>query len=197
MSENTRTSKAGITKKIIKDPEKKEDRMAQKLLAKEEKKEANYQSDSFKRIEKQVKDSLAKQDTDEALKSLSIGALYLGSSDVHYDNWEEFVKVRFRIDGILVDIFELEKKQYKKLLERLKYASEVKLNITDVPQDGKYDFIIDEKKIDVRLSTLPTKYGENIVCRLLDGSDKVLDFEDLGFFWTSQRMVQRSLNAKM
>ena len=105
--------------------------------------------------------------------------MFVGSSDIHYDNWEELVKVRFRIDGILIDVFDLEKSEYKKLLERLKYASEVKLNIVDVPQDGKYDFMVDEKKIDVRVSTLPTKYGENIVCRLLDGSGKILNFEDL------------------
>jgi type II secretory ATPase GspE/PulE/Tfp pilus assembly ATPase PilB-like protein len=66
--------------------------------------------------------------------------------------------LRFRIDGILVDIFTLTHPQYKVVLERLKYASSLKLNITTVPQDGKYELKLEDKKIDVRVSTLPTKY---------------------------------------
>jgi len=54
---------------------------------------------------------------------------------VHYDTFEEYVVVRFRIDGILVDIFKLTHKEYKPVLERLKYASGLKLNIFDIPQD--------------------------------------------------------------
>ena len=192
----TSDPKSGMTKNLLKDAWKLEERMTQDLLEKKDDSK-NLRREAFSKIEKKVKASLKKQDTDEALQSISVGALFLGSSDIHYDNWEESVKIRFRIDGMLVDIFDLDKKDYKKLLERLKYASEVKLNITDVPQDGKYDFMIDQKKIDVRLSTLPTKYGENIVCRLLDGSDKVLNFEDLWFYWTSQRMIRKSMNSSM
>jgi len=105
--------------------------------------------------------------------------------------------VRFRIDGVLVDIFHLTKHQYKKVTERLKYAANLKLNITDVPQDGKYSVTIDEnKRVDVRVSTLPIKYGENIVCRILDPSQTVIDFEDLGFFWTSRRMLEKAIHKK-
>jgi type IV pilus assembly protein PilB len=61
--------------------------------------------------------------------------LVLNSSDVHYDTFEDYVVIRFRIDGILVDIFRLTHKEYKPVLERLKYSSALKLNITDIPQD--------------------------------------------------------------
>jgi type IV pilus assembly protein PilB len=59
---------------------------------------------------------------------------------------------------VLVDIFSLSLKEYKLIKERLKYASSLKLNITDVPQDGKYNVEVEDKKIDVRVSTLPIKY---------------------------------------
>lgn len=124
--------------------------------------------------------SLGKQDTDAALKAITIGALVLGSSDVHYECFETHVIVRFRIDGILVDIFSLSTSEYKKILERLKYSAGLKLNISNIPQDGKYAIKLDEgKKVDVRVSTLPIKWGENIVCCLLDSTKAHLEFDEL------------------
>ena len=143
-----------------------------------------------------MRESLKKQSTDEALKDITIWALVLWSSDVHYEIYRDSVTVRFRIDGILVDIFKLDIKEYTLIKERLKYSSSLKLNIVDVPQDGKYALEIDNKKIDVRVSTLPIKYWENIVCRLLDNSGIVIDFDELWFFWTSKRMLEKSLAKK-
>ncbi len=165
------------------------------ILAKEKTRE--YRSSRFKKIETQVKDALGRQATDDALRDISIGALVLGSSDVHYECFEGYVVVRFRIDGVLVDIFRLTHAQYKKVVERLKYAASLKLNISNIPQDGKYSLKIDDtKKIDVRVSTLPIHYGENIVCRILDSQSAIMDFEDLGFYWTSKRMLERSIAKK-
>lgn len=105
--------------------------------------------------------------------------------------------IRFRIDGVLVDIFRLTHAEYKKITERLKYAANLKLNISNIPQDGKYSLSLDdEKKIDVRVSTLPIGYGENIVCRILDSEKAIINFEDLGFYWTSKRMLQKSIEKK-
>ena len=173
---------------------KKKDDLKKQILQKEDKKE--YFSAKFKKIEEKVLGSLKLQKTDEALKDISIWALVIGSSDIHYEVYENKVSVRFRIDWVLVPIFDLKLKEYKVILERLKYSASLKLNITDIPQDGKYRLVIDEKKVDVRVSTLPTKYGENIVCRLLDLKNAVIDFEELGFFWTSKRMVEKSINKK-
>ena len=165
------------------------------VLAQEEKKE--YQSDKFTKIETQVKDALSRQATDDALRDVSIWALVVWSSDVHYECFETYVVVRFRIDWVLVDIFRLTHAEYKKIVERLKYAAGLKLNISNVPQDGKYSLKIDgNKKIDVRVSTLPIHYGENIVCRILDSQKAIIDFEDLWFFWTSKRMLERAVSQK-
>ena len=59
----------------------------------------------------------------------------LGSSDVHYECFSDYVVVRFRIDGVLIDIFHLTHAEYKKIVERLKYSANLKLNISNVPQD--------------------------------------------------------------
>ncbi len=128
-----------------------------------------YQSDRFAKIEHQVKDALGRQATQEVLYDITIGALVLGASDIHYEVFEDYVLVRFRIDGVLVDIFRLSYAEYKKIVERLKYAANLKLNISNIPQDGKYSLKLEDgKKIDIRVSTLPIHFGENIVCRILD-----------------------------
>lgn len=141
-----------------------EEELKEIILQKEEKRQ--YSSDRFVELEKVVKSYLAKQDTDNTLKTLTLWALNLWSSDIHYDNNEQNTTVRFRIDWVLVDIFTLEKKEYKLFLERLKHSSNLKLNITHIPQDGKYSLDLNESKIDVRVSTLPTPYWENMVCRI-------------------------------
>lgn len=125
------------------------------ILSKEKK---GYSSKQFETIQKQVDIFFEKQDTQSILSFLTQSAGKLGSSDIHYENTPENIIVRFRIDGILVDIFTIEKKNYKLLLERIKHASGMKLNITQIPQDGKYSLFFENKKIDVRVSTLPTRF---------------------------------------
>lgn len=168
--------------------------LKEKVLSQEPKKD--YKSEKFAQLEQIVKSYLTKQDTDNTLKSITLGALKLGSSDIHYDNYENFTVLRFRIDGILVDIFRFEKKEYKLLLERVKHSWNMKLNITNVPQDGKYSLELEGSKIDVRISSLPTPYGENMVCRILDSKKAIIDFEELGFFWTSKRMLEKAITKK-
>ncbi|MDD5213294.1 MAG: GspE/PulE family protein [Candidatus Gracilibacteria bacterium] len=168
--------------------------LKEKIFKNEEQK--SYTSSLFEAIEKKVKDSLLSQNADDALITITRGALELRASDIHYEVKENFVDLRFRIDGILVTLFSLSRKDYKILLERLKYESALKLNISDIPQDGKYSKILEGKKIDVRVSTIPTKYGENMVCRVLDASKALVDFEDLGFFWTTKRILEKALSKK-
>ena len=90
----------------------------------------------------------------------------------------------------------LEKSEYKLLLERLKYKSNLKLNITEVPQDGKYRITDNGDRIDVRVSTLPVRYGENAVCRILDSTKSIPTVGDLGFMWTSKRQIDKALKKK-
>ena len=172
------------------------DQLREKVLDEKQKKEKSYHSQKFEEIRLEVKELITRQKADDALKVIDLGALSIWSSDIHYECNEYDVQIRYRIDGILVDIFSLEKKEYKLISERLKYSSSLKLNITDIPQDGKYSFKDWEKKYDIRVSTLPISYGENIVCRVLDSSKSIVDFKDLGFLWTSKRMIERALKRR-
>ncbi|GMU25963.1 GspE/PulE family protein [Patescibacteria group bacterium] len=107
-------------------------------------------------------------------------AIQSDSSDIHVEAEEEGVKVRFRIDGILQDVATLPREDWKQIISRLKLLAGVKINITDVPQDGRITIYLTEEKIDVRVSFLPTTYGESVVMRLLRPKSISLKFEDLG-----------------
>lgn len=160
------------------------------------KKDAHRQKERFLELEKTIHDFLKKQDSDNALTIITKGALALGSSDIHYDQSEHDTKVRLRIDGALETVATLSRAEYKLLLERLKYKSDLKLNIHHIPQDGKYRISDDAEKIDVRVSTLPVQYGENMVCRILDSSRAIPSVDELGFMWTAKRQVEKSLKKK-
>lgn len=148
----------------------------------------------YEELEKALHDVLHKQDSEWALALITKGSLALGSSDIHYDTSETDIAVRLRIDGELVTVATLEKWEYKLLLERLKYKSNLKLNITEIPQDGKYRVSDDGANIDVRVSTLPVRYWENAVCRILDSTKSIPTVEELGFMWTSKRQIEKSLS---
>lgn len=176
-----------------KEIEKKED-IIEKILEKEENKK--FSSWELENIKINIKEYLSKVQTDFALNEISAWALKLGWSDIHMDNGDELVYLRFRIDWMLQDIMTFDKKEYKLLLERFKYNSSLKLNITDIPQDWKYQTVVDWKSLDVRISTLPSKYWENIVCRILDSSKTILDFKDLGFYWSTERIINKAIRRK-
>lgn len=151
---------------------------------------------AYKELVKQLHEKLLIQDSETALTLLTRGALGLGSSDIHFDTSEMETAIRLRIDGDLTTITTLEKWEYKLLLERLKYKSNLKLNITEVPQDGKYRVTDASDRIDVRVSTLPVRYGENVVCRVLDSTQSIPKLEDLWFMWMTKRQIEKSMTKK-
>ena len=92
----------------------------------------------------------------------------LEASDIHFEPEENSVKFRLRIDGILHDIFLFDNQKYKTILSRIKLLSGIKLNITDKAQDGRFTAEMGPSKIEIRVSSLPSEYGETVVMRLLD-----------------------------
>ncbi|MFA6090856.1 MAG: GspE/PulE family protein [Candidatus Gracilibacteria bacterium] len=160
------------------------------------KENAGFHSAKFQELEEYVRVSLLKQASDTALTLITKGALSLGGSDIHYDIKTTSVDVRLRIDGNLVTVFSLTPAEYKLVLERLKYKSNMKLNLTQIPQDGKYRIDEGGERIDVRVSTLPVKLGENVVCRILDSTNSIPAMSELGFMWTSKRQIEKSTEKK-
>lgn len=128
----------------------------------------------------ELKDKL-KDKTASDLLSLILGsALTERSSDVHFEPSEESVRIRFRIDGILRDITEISKNDYQMVLSRLKILAKLKLNITNIPQNGRLRIGSNDLDIDLRLSVLPGPHGESISLRLLDPRIMTLGLEELG-----------------
>jgi general secretion pathway protein E len=103
------------------------------------------------------------------------------ASDIHIEPFENELKVRYRIDGVLHDIEQPPRRQQAAIVSRVKIMA--KLNIAErrLPQDGRIKLRTMGKEIDLRVSTLPTLYGESVVLRILDRSSIVLDLEQLGF----------------
>ncbi len=174
--------------------EKVENKLKEEILEEEKKREID--TSRFHELENVIRDFLKLQNSEKAINMIFSGALKLWSSDVHFDNYEKYVVLRFRMDWVLVDIFKLTKKEYKLSLEKIKYSSHLKLNINNIPQDWKFNVMVWNNKIDIRVSTLPTKFWENVVCRLLDSSNSVIDFESLGFFWVSKKIINEVIRKK-
>ncbi len=107
-------------------------------------------------------------------------SLSSGVSDIHIEAQEKRVDVKYRIDGILNKVASVKKELWQRIVNRIKLFSGLKLNITTVPQDGRFTIFTVEGKVDVRVSTLPTAYGESIVMRLLKPGTIALQFEQLG-----------------
>lgn len=142
---------------------------------------------SIKTYEKEIADlsELPKQleivTAQEALNLLDVAAMKTKASDIHYEPGEAHVNVRMRIDGVLHKVFELKTSLYSKIAEQIKYQSKMRLNVNSVPQDGRYLFSFNEVKVGVRVSSIPTPYGESFVCRYLPSNNKILTLEELGF----------------
>lgn len=131
----------------------------------------------LKEIEKKIPEVTAEQ----AVNLINIGAMKTKASDIHYEPEKELVDVRFRIDGVLYKVLTMKPSVYANVLSQIKYQTKMKLNVFDIPQDGRYAFNYNDRKIDVRVSIIPTETSESIVCRLLDSGKKFSSFEELGF----------------
>ncbi len=156
------------------------------------------QEESIETYEKEISnlaemaDKLDTVVAEEALNMVNIGAMKTGASDVHYEPEEKTVIVRFRIDGMLHKVFEIKPATYRNLANQIKYKSKMQLNINSVPQDGRYDFVFNDKKIDVRVSSIPTPYGESFVCRFLIPQTKFIRFDYLGFQGNTLKKLEKS-----
>ncbi len=103
------------------------------------------------------------------------------ASDIHIEPEDNLVRVRYRVDGILHNTLELPKSVQSAVISKIKILSNLKIDETRLPQDGRFHFETEQKKVDLRVSILPNVNGEKIVMRILDKSTKVPTLEQLGF----------------
>jgi type IV pilus assembly protein PilB len=124
---------------------------------------------------------LSRASVTDIMTIVMAAAIQFGTSDVHIEAEEKRVGISFRIDGVLQDVAELPHDFWKKIIARIKLISGLKINITDRPQDGRFTIFLKEGDTDVRVSTIPTNWGESVVMRLLRPGSIAVEFASLGF----------------
>lgn len=155
-------------------------------------------------IENNIQLSLRSQtkSTEEAAAELPIVAIVdnllsyaisLRASDIHIEILEEEVMVRYRIDGILYEIMRMPKAVHPAIVARLKLLAGLKIDEHYEPQDGRFRYQIVNQMIDVRVSVMPTYYGEKVEMRLLEASQKPLSLEEVGLLADDGKMVRDNL----
>ncbi|MBF8176408.1 MAG: type IV-A pilus assembly ATPase PilB [Burkholderiaceae bacterium] len=116
------------------------------------------------------------------LQKILVDAINLGASDLHFEPFEKFYRIRFRVDGVLRDIAQPPLAIKEKLASRIKVISKLDISEKRVPQDGRMKLVMSKtRSIDFRVSTLPTLFGEKIVMRILDGTQAQMGIEALGY----------------
>lgn len=116
------------------------------------------------------------------------------ASDIHFDPHETDVKVRYRIDGILRTERSLPKHMQGVITARIKIMGNLNITENRIPQDGRIRSTVNFKPIDIRLSTLPTVYGEKIVMRLLDVTNSINDIKKLGFTEKNEALFRKMIS---
>jgi general secretion pathway protein E len=126
---------------------------------------------------------------------LVAGAIKDRASDIHVEPYSGNLKIRYRIDGILYDILSLPRRIQSPLVSRIKIMA--KLNIAEkrLPQDGRIEIKIADRLVDIRVSVIPTAFGERVVLRLLDKSANILMLSDLGMHDERIKLLNRLIKS--
>lgn len=142
---------------------------------------------------RQLQERLAKVSTTDIITLLIGAALKSGASDVHIEAEENDVKVRLRLDGLLQDAAKIPREAWKQMISRLKLLAGAKINVEGVPQDGRITIYLATEKIDIRVSFLPTAYGESVVMRILRPKAIALEFANLGIRGKALEQLTREI----
>lgn len=144
------------------------------------------------RLEKMVMNE-QRERVSKIIELTLVGAIHFGVSDIHIEPEDDAVKVRYRIDGALQDIFFTDIKTFNLVNSRLKLLSGLKLSTQKVAQDGRFEIEFEGAKIEVRVSLVPGNYGENYVMRILDPKAANVSFDTLGMNGKVFALLERSL----
>ena len=104
-----------------------------------------------------------------------------GISDIHFAPEKSHVRLQVRLHGILEEIAVLTPRTYEDFVRQIKFLSKMKLNLSNVPQDGHYTFTMKDREVNVRVASIPTRFGEKFTLRILDPEHGIVPLEQLGF----------------
>ena len=145
-------------------------------------------------------DPAAGTDVDDApivrfLQKILVDAISMGASDLHFEPFEKYYQIRFRVDGVLREIAQPPLAIKEKLASRIKVISRLDISEKRVPQDGRLKLAISKtRSIDFRVSTLPTLFGEKIVMRILDGSQAQMGIDALGYEPEQRELLLKAIH---
>lgn len=148
-------------------------------------------------VNTEVSVHIQSKDTHRVSRVLEIvmaGALSLHASDIHLEPEETLVRMRYRLDGVLVEVLTFDYPTYALIASRIKLLSGLKLNLKSIAQDGRFSIVVNEKEIEIRSSVLPGNYAETIVMRVLDPSTIALPMDALGFDTYLMKILQEEIN---
>lgn len=130
----------------------------------------------------------------DVLNNIFASAVTQNSSDIHLEPEEKIVKIRFRIDGVLHDAAQIPKASHHAIISRIKLMAKLKLNVENVSQDGRFSVLNNNEPLDVRVSVLPSNYGEAVVMRLLGIGSVNLGVKDLGLLGKAFEIVEEQIH---
>ncbi|MFI3307209.1 MAG: ATPase, T2SS/T4P/T4SS family [Mycoplasmatota bacterium] len=131
----------------------------------------------------------------EIVNDILIDSSKRGASDIHFDPQDEFLKIRIRVDGELIDYCEVENDIKKNIVTRIKIISGMNITESRLPQDGAIKTVIENTGLDLRVSCLPTNLGEKIVIRILDYTMSLAGVDQLGFSEENFKKVLKMLSV--
>lgn len=159
-------------------------------LAEEEKKGEDKEVGSIKSIE----DITAEAPVSKIVAVLVRHAVESRASDIHIEPFEDRVRTRFRIDGILTTTLTLPKTLQSAVITRIKILSDLKIDETRLAQDGRFSTKLGNRRVDFRVSTFPTKNGEKVVMRILDPLTGKVELSELGMDGRSAEVIERAMD---
>ncbi|MCH8049959.1 Flp pilus assembly complex ATPase component TadA [Patescibacteria group bacterium] len=127
------------------------------------------------------------------VETILAGAIAIDASDIHIEPEEKYVRLRYRLNGVLTDVVNFDIDIYNLVLSRIKLVSGLKLNVRDSAQDGRFSVGIDNVDTEIRTSILPDAYGESIVMRILNPQSIKISIDDIGMNPKLLAIVKREL----
>jgi type IV pilus assembly protein PilB len=140
-----------------------------------------YDVEQFNEIETDELNEINNAPVVRLVNSIIKHAFKVKASDIHIEPFEKNLRIRFRIDGQLQEIMNSSKNAHSAIVTRIKIMGKMDIAEKRIPQDGRVELQVDNRDIDLRISILPTVYGEKIVIRILDRSSVILSKSQLGF----------------
>lgn len=136
--------------------------------------------DVKKTLDEEIAKSLHEGGISILLEVILSGALATKASDIHIEPEEQTIRLRYRLDGILHDICDIDSRLVRQITSRLKLVSGMKLNVRQAAQDGRFSIKVEGTEMEIRSSIIPGAYGESIVMRILNPESIQVTFDDLG-----------------